>query len=218
MQDKGIFIAVEGVIGVGKTTLCQLIQEHYQFSKLNEIVDENPFLAKFYEDRDAYALQTEAFFLFNRIKQMDDLNKEVLSKGLSAVSDYHVIKNLIFAGLTLNAQQLHKYKLVYQTLAADLPTPDIILYLHSDIDEVMSRIEKRNRSFENNMDRQYIEDLAQEYSYYFHPSFIKHHFNGKLPLIIPINTTNLDVVANEKDRAYIFAIIDEAIQNIRKGA
>lgn len=210
-----MFIAVEGVIGIGKTTLCQLIQQRYNLFEMNEIVDENPFLAKFYEDRDAYALQTEAFFLFNRIKQMNDLDKEVLQQGKGAVSDYHVIKNLIFAGLTLSPEQLHKYKLVYQTLAADLPTPDIILYLYSDIDEVMKRIMKRNRSFEHNMDRQYIEDLAQEYSYYFHPSFIKHHFNGKLPTIIPINTTTLDVVEREEDRNYIFSIIDQALAEKR---
>ncbi|MGL5541032.1 MAG: deoxynucleoside kinase [Erysipelotrichaceae bacterium] len=216
MKNSGLFIAVEGVIGVGKTTLAKLIEERYAFVRVKEIVDENPFLAQFYQNKEAYALQTEAFFLFNRIKQMEDLEQEVLRNGQNAISDYHIIKNLIFAGLTLNQRQLQRYKQVYNTLAFDLPTPDIIVYLHAQTDAVMERINKRNRSFEVDMDRKYIEDLAAEYAYYFHPHSIKHHFHGKLPLIVEIDSTNLNIVDNLHDRETVFTLIEEAIAKVER--
>ncbi len=216
MKNKGIFIAVEGVIGVGKTTLCELLAKHYACSKLNEIVDENPFLAKFYDNKAAYALQTEAFFLFNRLKQLEDIKNDSLNQGLNVVSDYAIIKNLIFAGLTLNPKQLHQYKMVYHTVISDLPTPDIIVYLKADINEVTKRIRKRNRSFELNIEQQYLIDLANEYQYYFNGSFIKHHFNGKIPTIIEIDTTKLDVLNNPSDLQLILDQLDNAITELNK--
>ena len=117
MNNRGIFIAVEGPIGVGKTTLANILNQHFGYTLLREIVEENPFL------------QTEAFFLFNRFKQLEDTEKNVLSKSKGVVSDYHIIKNLIFAGITLDKMQFHRYKQVYNIFVNDLPQPDIIIYL-----------------------------------------------------------------------------------------
>ena len=97
MNNRGIFISVEGPIGVGKTTLANILNQHFGYTLLREIVEENPFLSKFYTDIKEYALQTEAFFLFNRFKQLEDIEKNILSKSKGVVSDYHIIKNLIFA-------------------------------------------------------------------------------------------------------------------------
>ena len=116
MNNRGIFIAVEGPIGVGKTTLANILNQHFGYTLLREIVEENPFLSKFYTDIKEYALQTEAFFLFNRFKQLEDTEKNVLSKSKGVVSDYHIIKNLIFAGITLDKMQFHRYKQVYNIL------------------------------------------------------------------------------------------------------
>ena len=121
MNNRGIFIAVEGPIGVGKTTLANILNQHFGYTLLREIVEENPFLSKFYTDIKEYALQTEAFFLFNRFKQLEDTEKNVLSKSKGVVSDYHIIKNLIFAGITLDKMQFHRYKQVYNIFVNDLP-------------------------------------------------------------------------------------------------
>ena len=200
MKDKNIFIAVEGPIGAGKTTLANLLNEHFGYTLLREIVEENPFLAKFYTNINEYALQTEAFFLFNRVKQLEDIQKNVLSKSGGVVSDYHIVKNLIFAGLTLDNNQFHRYKQVYNIFVNDLPQPDIVIYLNSDTDTLMRRIAHRDRNFERQMDRNYIDGLRTQYKYYFNPLSIKHNFMGKEPIIIEIDNSNLDFLNKEEDR------------------
>ena len=214
MNERGIFIAIEGPIGVGKTTLANILNEHFNYTLLREIVEENPFLSKFYTDIKGYALQTEAFFLFNRVKQLEDTEKDLLSKGMGVVSDYHIIKNLIFAGLTLDKMQFHRYKQVYSTFVNDLPQPDIIVYLNSKTDILMNRIAMRDRSFERQMNRNYIDELRTEYKYYFNPLSIKHNFMGKEPIIIEIDNSNLDFLNNEKDRHFIINKVEEAMTTL----
>ena len=214
MNERGIFIAIEGPIGVGKTTLENILNEHFNYTLLREIVEENPFLSKFYTDIKGYALQTEAFFLFNRVKQLEDTEKDLLSKGMGVVSDYHIIKNLIFAGLTLDKMQFHRYKQVYNTFVNDLPQPDIIVYLNSKTDILMNRIAMRDRSFERQMNRNYIDELRTEYKYYFNPLSIKHNFMGKEPIIIEIDNSNLDFLNNEKDRHFIINKVEEAMTTL----
>ncbi len=214
MNERGIFIAIEGPIGVGKTTLANILNEHFNYTLLREIVEENPFLSKFYTDIKGYALQTEAFFLFNRVKQLEDTEKDLLSKGMGVVSDYHIIKNLIFAGLTLDKMQFHRYKQVYNTFVNDLPQPDIIVYLNSKTDILMNRIAMRDRSFERQMNRNYIDELRTEYKYYFNPLSIKHNFMGKEPIIIEIDNSNLDFLNNEKDRHFIINKVEEAMTTL----
>lgn len=214
MNKNGIFIAIEGPIGAGKTTLANLLNEHFGYTLLREIVEENPFLSKFYTDIKEYALQTEAFFLFNRVKQLEEVQKNVLSKSQGVVSDYHIIKNLIFAGITLDNNQFHRYKQVYNIFVNDLPQPDIVIYLNSNVDTLMKRIATRDRSFERQMDRNYIENLSNEYKYYFNPLSIKHNFTGKQPIIIEIDNSNLDFLNNMKDREFIINKVKEAISSL----
>ena len=216
MKDKNIFIAVEGPIGAGKTTLANLLNEHFGYTLLREIVEENPFLAKFYTNINEYALQTEAFFLFNRVKQLEDIQKNVLSKSGGVVSDYHIVKNLIFAGLTLDNNQFHRYKQVYNIFVNDLPQPDIVIYLNSDTDTLMRRIAHRDRNFERQMDRNYIDGLRTEYKYYFNPLSIKHNFIGKEPIIIEIDNSNLDFLNNMSDRQFVIDKVEEAISSLRR--
>ena len=214
MNKNGIFIAIEGPIGAGKTTLANLLNEHFGYTLLREIVEENPFLSKFYTDIKEYALQTEAFFLFNRVKQLEEVQKNVLSKSQGVVSDYHIIKNLIFAGITLDNNKLHRYKQVYNIFVNDLPQPDIVIYLNSNVDTLMKRIATRDRSFERQMDINYIENLSNEYKYYFNPLSIKHNFTGKQPIIIEIDNSNLDFLNNMKDREFIINKVKEAISSL----
>ena len=216
MKDKNIFIAVEGPIGAGKTTLANLLNEHFGYTLLREIVEENPFLEKFYTNINEYALQTEAFFLFNRVKQLEDIQKNVLSKSGGVVSDYHIVKNLIFAGLTLDNNQFHRYKQVYNIFVNDLPQPDIVIYLNSDTDTLMRRIAHRDRNFERQMDRNYIDSLRNEYKYYFNPLSIKHNFIGKEPIIIEIDNSNLDFLNNMSDRQFVIDKVEEAISSLRR--
>jgi len=214
MNKRGVFIAIEGPIGVGKSTLATILKEHFNFSLLGEIVEENPFLSKFYTDIKGYALQTEAFFLFNRVKQLEDTENYLLCKGKGVVSDYHIVKNLIFAGLTLDKMQFHRYKQVYNTFVNDLPQPDIIVYLNSETDVLMKRIAMRDRSFERQMDRNYIEELRTEYKYYFNPLSIKHNFMGKEPIIIEVDNSNLDFLNDDKDRQFIIDKVKDAMAKL----
>ena len=214
MNSRGIFIAIEGPLGVGKTTLANILNNHFNCTLLREIVEENPFLSKFYTDIKEYALQTESFFLFNRIKQLEDTEKNLLSQGTSVVSDYHIIKNLIFAGITLDNMQFYKYKQMYNIFINDLPQPDIIIYLNSNTDVLMNRIAMRDRSFERQMDRNYIQELSTEYKYYFNPLSIKHNFVGKEPLILEIDNSNLDFLNNDNDRKFIIKKVEDAINSL----
>lgn len=214
MNSRGIFIAIEGPIGVGKTTLANILNNHFNCTLLREIVEENPFLSKFYTDIKEYALQTESFFLFNRIKQLEDTEKNLLIQGTSVVSDYHIIKNLIFAGITLDNMQFYKYKQMYNIFINDLPQPDIIIYLNSNTDVLMNRIAMRDRSFERQMDRNYIQELSTEYKYYFNPLSIKHNFVGKEPLILEIDNSNLDFLNNDNDRKFIIKKVEDAINSL----
>lgn len=214
MNNRGIFIAIEGPIGVGKTTLANILNDHFNYTLLREIVEENPFLSKFYTDIKEYALQTESFFLFNRIKQLEDIERDALIRSQGVVSDYHIIKNLIFAGITLDKMQFYKYKQMYNIFINDLPQPDIIIYLNSETDVLMKRIAMRDRSFERQMDRNYIHELSAEYKYYFNPLSIKHNFVGKEPIILEIDNSKLDFLNNENDRKFIIEKVENAIKDI----
>ena len=199
------FITVEGPIGVGKTSLSKEIAEHYHYHLLKEIVDENPFLGKFYENIDEWSFQTEMFFLCNRYKQLSDINNHILANQSPVVADYHIFKNLIFAKRTLKASEYDKYEAIYNILTADMPIPNMVIYLHASIDTLMGRIAKRGREFEKMISREYMEQLAADYH-----AFIGHFekMHPEIP-VIRLNGDELDFVEREDDLQYILQLIGE---------
>ena len=201
------FIAVEGVIGVGKSSLAKKISERYQYHLLNEIVGENPFLSKFYQNIEEWSFQTEMFFLCNRFKQLEDIRSNVLSKNQSVVSDFHMFKNLIFANRTLKKEHFEKYRKIFQILNEGLPTPDIVIYLHANVDTLMKRIEKRGRDFEKNISPVYLENLAIDYENYINV------FEKENPHVhvLRINGDEYDFVERKEDLEAIFAQLEKLL-------
>ena len=201
------FITVEGPIGVGKTSLSKEIAQYYNYHLLKEIVDENPFLGKFYENIDEWSFQTEMFFLCNRYKQLSDINNHILANQSPVVADYHIFKNLIFAKRTLKASEYDKYEAIYKILTADMPVPNMVIYLHASMDTLMGRIAKRGREFEKMISREYMEQLAADYH-----TFIGHFekMHPEIP-VIQLNGDELDFVERENDLHYILQLIKEKL-------
>jgi len=201
------FIAVEGPIGVGKTSLSNKIATHFYFHLLKEIVDENPFLGKFYDNIEEWSFQTEMFFLSNRFKQLEDIEKHYLSKGKPVVSDYHIFKNMIFAIRTLKHDHLLKYDEIYNILTRDVPKPNIMIYLHASLDTLLKRIHMRGREVEKNIQASYLEQLIKDYDDYIL------HFeeaNPHIP-IIRLNGDELDFVKYQSDLDDILSIVEKHV-------
>jgi len=205
------FIAVEGPIGAGKTSLALKLSEHYRFHLLEEIVDENPFLSKFYEDIDEWSFQTEMFFLCNRFKQLEDLYENQLSKGYSVVSDYHIFKNHLFAKQTLRDEHLAKYERIYNILTGDLPRPNVILYINASLDTLLNRISRRGREMEKSIDPSYLHQLSGDYEQFMRDH---QHVYPEIP-VITLDGDRLDFVANPHDFRRIVDQLDEAITKKR---
>jgi len=199
------FITVEGPIGVGKTTLSKEISEHFQYNILREIVDENPFLGKFYEDIDEWSFQTEMFFLCNRYKQLEDIEKKFLAKQQPVVADYHIFKNLIFAQRSLQANQYEKYLSIFDILTNDMPVPNMVIYLHASLDTLMARIKKRGREIEKNISPLYLEQLVTDYHLFMKEFQLKH----PEVKVLEFNGDELDFVKNENDLKVIIQQIEE---------
>ena len=199
------FITVEGPIGVGKTTLSKEISEHFQYNILREIVDENPFLGKFYEDINEWSFQTEMFFLCNRYKQLEDIEKNYLAKQQPVVADYHIFKNLIFAQRSLQANQYEKYLSIFDILTNDMPVPNMVIYLHASLDTLMARIKKRGREIEKNISPLYLEQLVTDYHLFMKEFQLKH----PEVKVLEFNGDELDFVKNENDLKVIIQQIEE---------
>ncbi|MDA1680957.1 MULTISPECIES: deoxynucleoside kinase [unclassified Bacillus cereus group] len=199
------FITVEGPIGVGKTSLAKEISTHMQLHLLKEIVDENPFLGKFYEDIDEWSFQTEMFFLCNRYKQLEDINIKFLNRRKPVVADYHIFKNLIFASRTLKDSQYDKYMQIYRILTQDMPVPNVIVYLTASLETLQARIAKRGREFEKNMDPNYLLQLTKDYETAM-DTFKKDH--PDIP-VLKFNGDDMDFVKNPDD----LNVILSALQN-----
>jgi len=201
------FITVEGPIGVGKTSLAKAIADHYQFALLKEIVDENPFLGKFYDNIEEWSFQTEMFFLCNRFKQLGDINTHYLTKSEPVVADYHIIKNLIFAQRTLNNEEYKKYFKIYQILTEDMPKPNVVIYLNASLDTLLARIAKRGREVEKNISPLYLEQLSLDYEEAI-AAFERQH--PEIP-VLRYNGDNLDFVKNEHDLDTILADLSHSL-------
>lgn len=199
------FITVEGPIGVGKTSLAKEISTHMQLHLLKEIVDENPFLGKFYEDIDEWSFQTEMFFLCNRYKQLEDINIKFLNQRKPVVADYHIFKNVIFASRTLKDSQYDKYMQIYRILTQDMPVPNVIVYLTASLETLQARIVKRGREFEKNMDPNYLLQLTKDYETAM-DTFKKDH--PDIP-VLKFNGDDMDFVKNPDD----LNVILSALQN-----
>ena len=201
MSDKPIsknelrYIAIEGVIGAGKTSLAKRIGERLSAKFIFEQFENNPFLEKFYIDRKRFAFQTQMFFLINRFKQQQELHQEDLfSEHL--VSDYIFEKDRIFAYMNLSKDELNLYESIYPLLARVLRKPDLVIFLQSSTDRLVNNIKKRNRKVERALTRNYLEELSEAYNHYFF------RYNST-PLLI-VNSSDIDFVNSENDFDELF--------------
>ncbi|MFP7493243.1 deoxynucleoside kinase [Terribacillus saccharophilus] len=193
------FIAVEGPIGVGKTSLAKRIAEHFQYELLKEIVEENPFLGKFYENIEEWSFQLEMFFLTNRYKQLNDIRKDFLSQNQPVVADYHIAKNMIFAKRTLAAPEFDKYSKIFSILTEDIALPNMVIYLDASLETLLERIELRDRKVEQHIQPDYLKQLAADYQT-FMDQFERD--NPHVP-VLRLSGDQLDFVKNEQDWKYI---------------
>lgn len=162
-----MYIAIEGVIGVGKTTLARLLQPTFNAELLLEVFEENPFLSSFYADRARYAFQTQIFFLLSRYHQQRRAVPQILAAGKNLISDYTFAKDALFARINLSGDELEMYYRVHEALAEKIERPDLIVYLRADTDVLMQRIALRDRPYERNMEREYIDLLNRAYEEFF---------------------------------------------------
>jgi deoxyguanosine kinase len=165
-MESPLYIAVEGPIGVGKTTLVERLAERLQAQIVLESFEDNPFLPRFYEDRDRFAFQTQLFFLMSRFKQQQELMQPDLFRP-NILADYHLLKDRIFAQLTLADQELALYERVYRSLETQILKPDVIIYLTAPLSTLLARIARRGRQIERNMDPEYLRDLSRAYQQFF---------------------------------------------------
>jgi len=198
------YIVVEGPIGVGKTSLSNLLAERYKARRILEVVEENPFLSSFYTDRAKYAFQTQIFFLLSRFRQQQELFQQDLFSAVT-VSDYLFAKDRIFACLTLDSHELALYDRVFDALGPRVTKPDLVIYLQARLDVLLHRIKKRAREFERKFDATYLEELVHAYNDFFA------HYNDT-PLLV-VNTSDIDFVNNEADREGLMSAIQKARQD-----
>ena len=191
-------IAVEGTIGVGKTSLAKILGERLEAKLILEEFEENPFLVDFYKDPERFAFQTQLFFLLSRYRQQQELQQtDLFTKAL--ISDYMFIKDRLFAALNLNDKEMGLYNSVARILEKNVSSPDMVIFLQSDTDRLMLNIKKRGREYETSIDWKYIDALNQIYNEFFFRY-------DKSPLLI-INTNDIDFVNNKTDLEEIIEFI-----------
>ena len=184
------YIAVEGVIGVGKTSLANKLADHFNGKRLLERFEENPFLKDFYNNPRQFAFPTQLFFLLSRYRQQQDIPQRELFHDL-LISDYIFAKDRIFASINLEDRELFLYDKVAILLERDIPRPDLVIYLQSSTARLMRNIRARNRDFEKSMTEEYIRALNEAYNQFFI------NYDGA-PLLI-VNSTEIDFVNNAED-------------------
>ncbi len=184
------YIAVEGPIGVGKTTLTKYLAETFNYDTLLEKAEENPFLERFYNDERNSALPTQLFFLFQRMQQLNDLRQTDMFQPVR-VADFLIEKDQLFAQVTLAEEEIKLYQQVYNHLTIDAPTPDLVIYLQAPSETLLQRIEKRGIRAEQRIDASYLNTLNEAYTRFF-------HYYDRSPLLI-VNASDIDWVNNPDD-------------------
>lgn len=201
---KPIYLAIEGVIGVGKTTLATRLQAEYDATLVLEVFEENPFLPLFYADPERYGFQTQTVFLLSRYHQQRVVREQVGRVPL--ISDYLFAKDRLFARLNLHGDEWETYEQLHRTLAEQLTLPDLTIYLRASVDTLMARIAHRGRSYERDMSRDYIARLAAEYDSFFS--------DYRATPLITFETDGLDVVGQPADWEAMRARIREQVTEL----
>lgn len=194
MPNSYDFIAIEGVIGAGKTSLASLLAERRNARLVLEEFADNPFLPKFYEDRERYAFQTQLAFLASRFKQQQNMMSQDLFHQFT-ISDYIFDKDRIFARLNLDQDELALYDNIFNIMTGIAAQPDLIIFIQSSVERLMENIQRRGRDYERNITPEYLKELNDAYNHFFY------HYN-RAPLII-LNATEIDFVNNEEHLSYI---------------
>jgi deoxyguanosine kinase len=184
------FIAVEGSIGVGKTTLTKKLAASFKYATLLEDAEENPFLDRFYRNREQAALATQLFFLFQRVQKIQDMRQADIFEP-ARVADFLMEKDPLFARINLDRDEYQLYEKVYQQLTIDAPKPDLVIYLQAPTDVLLSRIDNRGLAIERGIDRSYLERLNEVYSEFF-------LYYDDAPLLI-VNASEIDLANNVAD-------------------
>jgi len=195
-------IAVEGPIGVGKTSLVQLLAERFEGVMVLEDIT-NPFLASFYEGRPGAAFQVQIYFLLSRFQQQREIKQMNLFQRL-VLADYSFPKDRIFAYLNLDDNDLRTYEKLYPVLESEVPKPDLVIYMQASVPVLLERVQRRGRDFEKSISPDYLERLGEAYSYYFF------HYR-ETPLLV-VNTDDIDFVHNPAD---LDALVDQVVRSRR---
>jgi deoxyguanosine kinase len=196
------YVIVEGAIGVGKTTLARMLRDRFNAGLQLEVFEENPFLADFYRSREQYAFQTQMFFLLSRYRQQRQVPR-LLGQG-ALISDYMFAKDQLFAQLNLRGHEWEVYQQLHRALAEQIPAADLVVYLQADTDVLMARIAQRDRPYERNMDREYIEAVRREYERFFHTP-------QDVPVLI-VDSNHLNFVTHPEDFQTIHDHVNRILQ------
>ena len=200
------YIAIEGPIGVGKTSLAQLLSKELGSRLVLEDFEDNPFLPDFYNDPERFGFQTQLFFLLQRYRQQQDLRQVDMFQKL-LITDYMFVKDRLFASLNLGDKEMQLYDTVASLLERNIIRPDIVIYLQADTDVLMKNIEKRGRNMEKNVTWEYIDALNQVYTEYF--------FRYQDTPLVIINTNNIDFVENENDLKEVIDYIRQPVSGTK---
>ncbi len=200
------YIAIEGPIGVGKTSLANLMSKELTARLVLEEFDENPFLPDFYKDPERYAFQTQLFFLLQRYRQQQELRQVDMFQKL-LVTDYMFVKDRLFASLNLNEKEMSLYDTVANFLERNIIKPDLVIYLQADTETLMKNISNRGRSMETEITYEYIDALSQVYTEYF--------FRYQDTPLVIINTNNIDFVHNEEDLKEVIKYIRQPVSGTK---
>ena len=203
-REPPAYIAIEGPIGVGKTTLAHLLAQSFNYEILLEDSEQNPFLKDFYKNPEQSALATQLFFLFQRVQKIQSLRQADIFSPVR-ISDFLIEKDPLFAKITLTIDELELYQKVYSQLTIDAPKPDLVIYLQASTDVLLSRIEQRGNRTERAISKTYLQSLNEVYSEFF-------LYYDEAPLLI-INSSEIDLVSRKTDYLHLV----DYLLNIKNG-